>query len=70
MVAASGPGGSVCAVGATVLFTIKGAPEVNMDLKMIEPESSEAAAAFTVMQEEFSAWSEQNVVLITSGKSL
>lgn len=57
-------------VGAMLLFTFKGSPQVNMNLKMIEPESSEAAAAFEVMQSDFSAWSEQNAVLITSGESL
>jgi len=57
-------------VGAGAVFLIQGVPHVNMDLKMIEPESSEAAAAFAVMQEEFSAWSEQNAVLMVSSESL
>ena len=68
-----GKAGSLLAVvliGSGVLFLTQGAPKVNMDLKMIEPESSEAAAAFEVMQKEFSAWSEQNAVILTSAKSL
>lgn len=61
---------AVVLIGSGVLFLTKGAPRVNMDLKMIEPESSEAAAAFELLQKEFSAWSEQNAVILTSAKSL
>jgi predicted RND superfamily exporter protein len=68
-----GKAGSLLAVvltGSGVLFAIKGFPKVSMNLKMIEPESSEAAKAFEIIQKKFAAWSEKNVVVITSAKSL
>lgn len=55
---------------ATCVFFIKGRPQVSFDLKMVEPESSQAAHAFGVIQDEFSAWSDQNVILLTSADSI
>ncbi|MBK1854916.1 MMPL family transporter [Verrucomicrobiaceae bacterium 5K15] len=57
-------------VVAGVLFGIKGAPQVNLDLKIVEPNNSEAVAAFNTLKEEFSAWSEQNAVMLTTAESL
>ena len=57
----------IVAVGA---FSLKGLPKVNLDLKVLEPKNSEAVAAFATLKKEFSAWSAQNAVLITSAKSL
>lgn len=51
------------------IFVTKGSPRVSFDLKMVEPESSEAAAAFTSIQEGFGAWSDRNVVLISTAAS-
>ncbi|MGJ8672629.1 MMPL family transporter [Rubritalea sp.] len=53
-----------------VAFTLKGRPEVSFDLKMVEPESSEAASTFAVITEEFSAWSERNAILLSSAGSV
>ena len=36
---------------------------------MVEPSSSEAAATFEAIQEEFPAWSEKNLQLIASARS-
>ncbi|MBT8043573.1 MAG: MMPL family transporter [Verrucomicrobiae bacterium] len=57
-------------VGSVVMFSVKGTPQVNMDLKTIEPEQSEASRALALMQSDFSAWSEENAVLIGSSSSL
>ena len=57
-------------LAAVGVFAIKGAPQVSFDLKMVEPESSEAARAFETIQHEFSAWSDQNVILLMSADSI
>lgn len=57
-------------VGAIVCFAIQGTPQVNLDLKIVEPKNSEAVATFNRLKAEFSAWSEQNAVMITSARSL
>ena len=60
----------IAIVVAIAAFSIKGAPQVNLDLKVLEPKDSEAVAAFATLKKEFSAWSAQNAVLITSAESL
>jgi len=55
---------------SVAVFFWKGGPKVSFDLKMVEPESSEAAQAFESIQNEFAAWSNQNVMLLVSLDSL
>ncbi len=57
-------------LASVVVFLVKGPPQVSFDLKMVEPESSQAAQAFSVIQDEFSAWSDQNAILFTSADSV
>lgn len=58
-----------CAVAA-IAFGTKGLPNVNLDLKILEPKNSEAVATFAFLKSDFSAWSAQNAVMITSADSL
>ena len=55
---------------AIITFSTKGLPQINLDLKILEPKNSEAVAAFTTLKKKFSAWSQQRAVLITSANSL
>lgn len=57
-------------LASVVVFFFKGPPQVSFDLKMVEPESSKAAQAFNIIQEEFSAWSDQNAILFASADSV
>lgn len=57
-------------LAAISVFVIKGLPKVSFDLKMVEPQSSRAAQAFEVIQEEFSAWSNQNGIIMLSADSI
>lgn len=58
-----------CVLGSVVVFMGKGAPGVSFDFSMVEPTSSEAAAAFETIQEEFPAWSDRNLQLIATADS-
>lgn len=60
---------AACVLGSAAVFIGKGAPGVSFDFSMVEPTSSEAAAAFETIQEEFPAWSDKNLQLITTADS-
>jgi predicted RND superfamily exporter protein len=60
---------AACVLGSAVVFIGKGAPGVSFDFSMVEPTSSEAAAAFDTIQEEFPAWSDKNLQLIATADS-
>jgi len=55
---------------SVLVFVGVSVPKVSFDLKMVEPEDSEAARAFEMIQYEFEAWSERNVMLLASADSL
>lgn len=57
-------------VVAIIAFSTKGLPKVDLNLKVLEPTNSEAVETFAILKKEFSAWSEQNAVIITSADSL
>lgn len=61
---------AVAVVAAAVCFVLQGAPQVNLDLKIVEPKNSEAVATFERLKVEFSAWSERNAITIASAGSL
>ena len=60
---------AACVLGSAAVFIGKGAPGVSFDFSMVEPTSSEAAAAFETIQEEFPAWSDKNLQLIATADS-
>jgi len=60
---------AACVAGSVAVFIGKGAPEVSFDFSMVEPKSSEAAAAFETIQAEFPAWSDQNLQIIATAGS-
>jgi predicted RND superfamily exporter protein len=60
----------VVVMTALMVLGFKGAPRVSFDLNMVEPEASEAAQAFEKIQQKFSSWSDQNVILLASSDSL
>lgn len=60
---------AACVLGSAAVFLGKGAPGVSFDFSMVEPTSSEAAAAFETIQEEFPAWSDRNLQLIATADS-
>ena len=60
---------AACVLGSAAVFMGKGAPGVSFDFSMVEPTSSEAAAAFETIQEEFPAWSDRNLQLIATADS-
>ncbi|MFU8893155.1 MAG: MMPL family transporter [Luteolibacter sp.] len=68
-VVASGSVVAACVLGSLAVFAWKGAPGVSFDFSMVEPKSSEAAAAFETMQEKFPAWSEKNLQVIATADS-
>lgn len=60
-------GGSVLlAIG---VFAIKGEPEISFNFSIVQPSSSEASATFAKIQENFPAWSDQNLQMIASAES-
>ena len=61
---------AVILAGLIATFSIKGPPEVSFNVSMVQPESSEAAQTFEVIQDQFPAWSKRNVSLIVQGESL
>lgn len=70
-----GPRASCCLLGgllvlAFLLLLIKGPPQVDFDVGMVEPEESEAAAALELLQEQFPFWSKKNLSLVARGDSL
>lgn len=60
---------AACLLISAAIFSVKGAPGVGFDFSMVEPSSSEAAAAFETMQEDFPAWSDRNLQLIATADS-
>ena len=60
----------VLLIGAAGVFVFNGPPEIEFDVSMVEPEVSEAAQTFEVIQELFPAWSKKNLSLIARGDSL
>jgi predicted RND superfamily exporter protein len=59
-----------CVIGSLLTFGIKGAPKINFEISMLEPEVSEAAQTFETIQELYPAWSKKNLSLIAQGKTL
>lgn len=58
-----------CALLAVGVFAIKGEPGISFNFSMVQPDSSEAAATFSRMQEKFPAWSDRNLQMIASADS-
>ncbi len=58
-----------CLLISLISFVSRGAPKISFDFSMVEPSSSEAAAAFDAIKEDFPAWSERNHQLIASADS-
>ncbi|MFD2256194.1 RND family transporter [Luteolibacter algae] len=59
----------LCMAAALAVFLTKGEPEVSFNFSMVEPGSSEAAATFDKIQEQFPAWSDRNLQLIARADS-
>jgi len=57
-------------MAAVGVFVVNGPPEIEFDVSMVEPEVSEAAQTFEIIQELFPAWSKKNLSLIARGDSL
>jgi len=57
-------------VTISLIIGIKGIPKFQANLTMLEPEESEAAEAFSIIQKEFSAWSEEREVIVTKASDL
>ncbi len=60
----------ILTVLSAIVFFTKGIPSVNFKLAMVEPTTSEAASTFETMRSRFSAWSEDNTLLIASAATL
>lgn len=54
---------------AVIVFAVKGEPDVSFDFSMVQPSTSEAAATFEKIKENFPAWSDKNLQLIAHGES-
>jgi len=57
-------------VGSIAVFVFIGTPYISFKISMVEPEVSEAAQTFDVIQENYPAWSKRNLTLITHGETL
>ena len=61
---------AACVAGSLATFAWKGAPEVSFNFSMVEPKSSEAAAAFKSIQQSFPAWSINQLQIIATADSM
>lgn len=57
-------------IGAAGVFVVSGPPEIDFDVSMVEPEVSEAAQTYEIIQELFPSWSKKNLSLIAQGDSV
>lgn len=58
-----------CVLLAIGVFAVKGEPDISFSFSMVQPSSSEAAATFEKIQEDFPAWSDRNLHMIALGSS-
>jgi predicted RND superfamily exporter protein len=60
---------AACALVAVGVFVTKGEPGISFNFSMVQPDSSEAAATFSRIQEKFPAWSDRNLQMIATADS-